>query len=351
MEKRTFYSIGITIVVLAAIIVPKVMSSSGPVKENANASKEIITPIKVYVVKNEKLSDRILTNGTVMSNEEVELRAETSGKITKIFFTEGSVVSKNQLLVKINDSELKAQLTKASFSRKLAEEKELRQRQLKEKNAISQQEYDISLNELNTFQADEDLIKARIEKTEIRAPFDGVIGLKNVSEGNFISSDKVIANLQDLTPLKIDFSVPEKYAHQIRKGIVIQFKVQGVSGVMDGTIYAIEPRINAATRTLQLRAIYPNANSKILPGAFADIELIMSESDKEITAPTQALIPELNGQKLFLYKSGKVVPKMVETGIRTTDRIQITKGISIGDTIITTGILQIRPGMSVRISE
>ena len=340
-------------IILISLIVSKVMSTSAEsaVVKSSIAKTESIIPIKVYIVKPEKISDRIIANGTLMSNDEVELKSEISGKITKIFFTEGAVVKRNQLLLKINDSELQAQLEKATLSRKLASEKEKIQKALLDKNAISQQEYDVSQNDFLTLKADEDLIKARIDKTEIKAPFDGIVGLKFISEGSYITPDKIIATVQDMTPIKIDFSVPEKYAHKVKKGMKVQFKVQGIPESLIAEVYAIEPKINSISRTLQIRAIYPNKDAKILPGAFADIDLIVGDSDKEIAVPTEAVIPELNGQKIFLYKSGKVVSKMVETGIRTTDKVQITKGLAISDTVIITGIMQIRPGVDVKITE
>lgn len=317
-----------------------------------NASKpDSRIPVNVYIVKSEKLNNRINTSGTIISNEEVELRSEISGKLTRIYFTEGTSVSKNQLLAKINDSELQSQLTKAVFQRQLAEEKELRQRQLKEKNAISQQEYDIALNELNTFKSEEELIKARIEKTEIRAPFEGLIGLKYVSEGSFISSSNIIATLVDVSPLKIDFSIPERYAHQVKKGLKISFSVQGVSNNLEGEVYAVEPRINSVSRTVQIRAVYPNSDRKILPGAFADIELMLNEIVNGISVPSESIVPELNGQKVFVLKNGKVASAPVEAGIRSTNSLQITKGLSYGDTVITSGLLQIRPGSSVRVMD
>lgn len=309
------------------------------------------TPVTGYVVRLEKQNNRIVSSGTLIANEEVDLKSEISGKLTHIYFTEGTSVSKNQLLAKMNDADLQAQLTKAVSQRKLADEKEVRQRQLLDKNAISQQEYDISLNELNTFQAEENLIKAQIQKSEIRAPFEGQIGLKYVSEGSYISPATTIATLVDLTPLKIDFSIPERYVNQVKKGMEIEFTVQGTSDKLKAQVYAIEPRINAVSRTVQLRALYPNLTHKILPGAFAEIELKLSDTMMGIAVPSESIVPELNGQKVFLYRGGVVSSVKVETGLRSTTQLQITKGLSVGDTVITSGLLQIRNGSRVRLTE
>ncbi|OGV27679.1 MAG: hypothetical protein A3J84_06720 [Ignavibacteria bacterium RIFOXYA2_FULL_37_17] len=274
-----------------------------------------------------------------------------AGKIINIYFKEGSSVKKGDLLVKINDAELQAQLAKAKYNLKLLEDREHRQRVLLEREAISQEDYDVSLNELNVVKADIELVKAQVAKTEIRAPFDGVIGLKNVSEGSFVNTETIIATLQDINPIKIDFSIPEKYSGSVKVGDQIRFKVVGKDETYTGKVYAIEPKIDPQTRTLKLRAVYSNAARSILPGSFADVELILHEIQGALMVPTYSIIPELKGQKVFLYRNGKAFPQNVEIGIRTDTRVQITNGLAENDTLITSGILQIRPNSPVTISE
>ena len=350
MKKRFKIILVALIILIVAVLfaIPK-LSSSGSKVPLANMNKSL--SVKAHIIKAEKLANNVITSGTILSNEEVELKGEVAGKIINIYFKEGSSVKKGDLLVKINDAELQAQLTKAKYNLKLLEDREHRQRVLLEREAISQEDYDVSLNELNVVKADIELVKAQVAKTEIRAPFDGVIGLKNVSEGSFVNTETIIATLQDINPIKIDFSIPEKYSGSVKVGDQIRFKVVGKDETYTGKVYAIEPKIDPQTRTLKLRAVYSNAARSILPGSFADVELVLHEIQGALMVPTYSIIPELKGQKVFLYRDGKAFPQNVEIGIRTDTRVQITNGLAENDTLITSGILQIRPNSPVTISE
>ncbi|OGU93376.1 MAG: hypothetical protein A2330_07080, partial [Ignavibacteria bacterium RIFOXYB2_FULL_36_7] len=320
MKKRFKIVLVVLIILIVAVLfaIPK-LSSSGSKVPLANMNKSL--SVKAHIIKAEKLANNVITSGTILSNEEVELKGEVAGKIINIYFKEGSSVKKGDLLVKINDAELQAQLAKAKYNLKLLEDREHRQRVLLEREAISQEDYDVSLNELNVVKADIELVKAQVAKTEIRAPFDGVIGLKNVSEGSFVNTETIIATLQDINPIKIDFSIPEKYSGSVKVGDQIRFKVVGKDETYTGKVYAIEPKIDPQTRTLKLRAVYSNAARSILPGSFADVELILHEIQGALMVPTYSIIPELKGQKVFLYRNGKAFPQNVEIGIRTDTRV------------------------------
>ncbi|MFQ5650688.1 MAG: efflux RND transporter periplasmic adaptor subunit [bacterium] len=349
LRKALLPSVGILIVLL--LLLPKLKSPTEDGKSTDLAFGNSALPVTVHVVKPEKLNNKIFSTGTILANEEVELKSEISGRITEIHLNEGARVSSGELLVKINDTELQAQLLKAHYQKKLAEDKEERGRKQLEIEAISQEDYDVILNELNTEKAEIQLIKAQIDKTEIRAPFDGVVGLRHVSKGSYISPNTKIANLLDINPVKIDFVIPEKYVNLVQPGDKIAFKIQGFDEQFEGAVYAIEPRIDPATRTLRLRAISPNKEGKVLPGAFAEVKLVLDEITDALMIPTAALVPELRGQKVFLLAHGKASPQKVTIGIRTENKIQITSGIAPGDTVITSGILQLRPGAEVKISE
>ncbi len=287
----------------------------------------------------------------MLANEEVELKSEVSGRVTKILFKEGGFVKKGDLLVKINDSELQAQLEKAKYVLKLSEEKEYRQRNLLKREAISQEEYDSALNELNVNKAQVDLIKAQIDKTEIVAPFSGKIGLRHISIGSYITPTTIIASLQNIDPIKIEFSIPEKYAGSVEVGDKVNFNIVGSEETFTGKVYAIEPKIDNVTRTLSIRALCSNTSGKLLPGGYADVKLILKDISNALMVPTEAIIPILKGQKLFLYKNGVVTDPIVQTGIRTDTTVQITDGLAPYDTVITSGILQLRPGAPVKISK
>lgn len=303
------------------------------------------------VVAREEISGGILfSTGTILSNEEVQLQSEVPGKIIKILFEEGSNVSEGQLLVKLNDKEIQAELQKSVFEKKLLEEKEFRQRKLLEIQAISQEEYDASLNALNVIKANISMLQAQIEKTEIRAPFAGTIGLKNVNVGATISPATIIVSLQSVSPVKIDFSVPEKYSNQIRKGTKIIFTVEGSDKTYSGSVYATEPKIDPGSRTLRIRELSSNKDKSILPGSFANVQLELGENNKVIMIPTQALIPDISGAKVFVSEDGKAVSKQVETGLRTESHIQILSGLAEGDTVLISGILQLKPGVPVKVN-
>lgn len=310
-----------------------------------------VLSVNAVIVQPEVIRDRINTTGTILPNEIVELSAETSGKIVAIYFDEGRSVKRGDLLLKINDSELQAQLTSAQLRLKLAGEIEQRQKSLLDKAGLSQAEYDVAANEMSVQQASVDLIKAQIEKTELRAPFDGMIGLRYVSEGSYLTSSTRIATLQDVDPIKIEFSIPERHASRAGLGDAIFFTVEGYTGSYRGEIYAFEPLIQQDTRSLRLRARSPNLGTRLLPGSFANVELVFEEIEDALTVPSVALIPELGGTKVFLFQAGSASPRQVVTGIRMASDVQILSGLAPGDTVITSGIQQIFPGMPVQLAD
>lgn len=352
MKKRIkgFIIGGIVIVVIIVLLLPKFISSGGNTSANIPAQMGMSIPVKAHVVESERLSNTVNSTGSIMANEEVELRSETTGKITSINFREGSFVNKGDLLVKINDSELQAQLRRAESKVNVIQEKEFRHRTLLERNLISQEEYDNTLNEFNASKAEYDLIKAQIDKTEILAPFSGIVGLRSVSEGSFVNTNTIIARLQNLSTLKIDFSIPERYYSMVRVGDELDFRVSGNNEYYTAKVYAIEPRIDPSTRTLQIRAMC-GPKKDLIPGAFANVQLRLNETADAMLVPSVSIVPELKGQKVYLYKDGTVVPQNVEIGIREETRVQVLSGLNVGDTVITSGILQIRPGVKVTISE
>ncbi len=345
--------VGLTIaVILAIVFLPKFLSSSGAGSNLMTGGRpDMVVPVKAHIVVLETLSNSVFTTGTVLANEEVELRSEVSGKIVRILFKEGSFVSKGDLLIKINDADLQAQLRRAESKVKLSQEKEARQRQLRDGNLISQEEYDNTVGELNVNLADFDLIKAQIDKTEIRAPFSGIVGLRSVSEGSYVTTSTVMARLQNFNSIKVDFSIPERYSASVKTGDELEFKISGSSNQFKAKVYAIEPKIDPGTRTLQIRAICSSSYKELIPGAFANVELSLKQTSDAILIPTVSIVPELKGQKVYLYKNGIVVPQNVELGTREETRVQIISGLSLGDTVITSGILQIRPNSKVKISE
>jgi membrane fusion protein (multidrug efflux system) len=352
--KSVWLAIG-GVAVLVALALPKVGSLRGNAKSNqssnvANPSRDQSMPVRVQVIQSENVGDKVMAVGTILSNEEVEIRSEISGKVEKIYFKEGERIDKGEALLKINDAELQAQLSRAQYRQAIAEQETERKRQLFEKKLASQEEYDIALNQLHIVKAEAQLIQAQIAKAEIRAPFEGVIGLRYVSEGSYLSPATRITTLQDLNPVKVDFTIPEKHARAVKKGDNITFTVEGAGRRFSGNVYAVEAKIDPTTRTLHLRALSPNPDGALIPGAFANVEVVLREQER-LMAPAFALIPELKGHRVFLYKNGKAASQNVEIGARNDEFVEITHGVQAGDTLITSGILQLRPGMAVRPAE
>ncbi|MDI6049035.1 efflux RND transporter periplasmic adaptor subunit [Flavobacterium sp. XS2P24] len=281
-------------------------------------------------------------SGSIEANEQVEIRSEVSGIVEAIYFQEGSNVSKGQVLFKVNDLELRAQLRQTSTREGLASENERRAKLLLQKEAISQEEYDLARADLKSAQAQSQLIKAQIAKTSVRAPFSGRIGLRSISPGTYITPAILVAKLVNTGKLKITFSIPEKYASQVKTNTYITFTVSGSTEKYTAKVYAIEPEVAVATRTLQVRAIAENKNGKLLPGTFADVELPLDIIKDAIVVPTEAIIPVQNGKKVFISSNGQAKEVMIETATRTDASILVLSGLKAGDTIITSGVMSLK---------
>jgi membrane fusion protein, multidrug efflux system len=306
-------------------------------QQRLNAVGYLITPVN--------MSELIKQNGTLMPDEEVDLAFETSGKIVSIYFTEGSHVKKGDLLAKINDLPLQAQLEKLQVQLKMAEAKEFRQRSLLNKDAISQESYDQMLTDVQSIKADMNLILARIRETELRAPFDGIIGLRYLSEGSYTTTATKIVKLIKTSPLKIEFSISEKYASEIKLGYPINFVVDDKT--FEAKVYAINPKIDIDTRVITLRALYPNKNEELKPGVYTSVVLELSKISNTVSIPSEAVIAEMDGERVFVYKRGKAQSVKIGIGLRTESNIQVTDGLKFGDTLLTTGIMQLRQNLPV----
>lgn len=353
MKSKKRIIVGISIlIILAILLIPKLKLTVVDSDNNSKTDpKSRQVSVDVWIVKPKALQNKIFSNGTLISNEEVELRSEISGKVTNIMFTEGKRVRKGEVLVKINDSELQAALKKNKSRELLARDREFRYKQLLEKNLTSQQEYDLQLSELNSVLADVELTEAQIAKTEIIAPFDGVVGLRSVSIGSYISPLTPIASIQSINPIKVDFSVPQKYFGLVKEGKTIFVKLSATGKIYTGKIYAVEPKIDQNTRTVQARALIPNEKGELTPGAYVEIDIVLENLDSSILIPTETIVPDFEGEKVFIYKNGKATSKLVVSGIRTEKEIQIISGLSAGDSLIVSGIIQLKPNGSVKINK
>lgn len=304
-----------------------------------------------YVANFHPLDNQVYATGSLIANEIVDISPEVAGKIVYLNISEGQVVSKGQLLARVNDADLQAQLKKLEVQISISKSKEDRAKKLLDINGLSVEEYEDALNSNNILKAEIEYTKALIAKTEIRAPFTGKLGFKMVSDGSFVSTSTVISTLQQINPIKIEFSVPERYTQQVKVGNTISFKVDGLTDNYTATVYAVQPNIDVNSRSVVMRAKANNATNILKPGAFARINLSLGVNEKAIMIPTQAIIPVLKGQQVFIVHNGIVKAQPVTIGFRGDEKVQVLEGINVGDTILTTALMSVREGSPVIINK
>lgn len=346
----------VLVVVAAIVVAPRLLSKKTPAPPSAaptgaptNSTPPAAVPVSAIVLTPQSISETLATTGTLLPNEAVDVVSEVAGKIAEIRFEEGMRVEKGHVLVKIDDSELRAQLDRARFRLELAAQREEQQRRLLDEGIISREEYESELTQKNVLQAEKALIETQLAKTEVRAPFAGVLGLRSVSLGAFLSSQTRIATLQDIDPLKLEFSLPEQYVGRIGVGDHVSYHVKGDERAREATIYVVEPAVDATTRSLVLRARSSNPGGALLPGAFADIEVAVRTVENALAVPSLAILPNLTGKRVFIVADGKAEPRDVTTGIRTATLVEVTSGLVAGDRVITSGLQGLKPGTSVRV--
>jgi membrane fusion protein (multidrug efflux system) len=346
----------IALIIVGLFIYPRI-------KQQANAAKaETVAPavfssrqqqaltINAVVLKQQELTDLGRATGSTLPDEEVDLSFESSGKIVAIYFKEGTHVKKGELLAKINDRPLQAELKKLEAQVQLAKDRVYRQRTLLEKDAVSQEAYEQVTTDYDKLMADIDLVKAHIAQTELLAPFDGIIGLRLVSEGAYVTPATVVVNLTKISPLKIEFSINEYYAADVSNGTKITFYMQNTDGKeqkYNATVYAVESEIEIKTRTLKARAIFPNENESIQPGRYVLVEITKREIKNAIVVPSESIVPEMGKSIVYKYSGGVAEPVEIIQGLRNESRVQVLGGLQAGDTVITTGVMQLRAGSKV----
>ncbi len=349
MKKRyILYTIiigGIIALIAYRVIANKKINGSGEEKRVISAMS-----VEGEVLKPQRFDDNLSLSGTLEANEEIDIRSEVSGVVESINFEEGAKVSKGQVLFRVNDIELRAQLSKVKTAQLLASENQRRAKLLLEKQAISQEEYDSSNADFESAKAESQLIAAQLSKTTVRAPFSGTVGLRSISKGTYVTPATPIAKLVNTNELKITFAIPEKYASQMKVGNTLTFTTSGSKEEYQATIYAIEPQVDIATRTLKLRAIAYNKEGKLYPGTYANVMLPLETVNDALLVPTEALIPIQNGKVIFVSQGGIAKQIEVETGTRTDSMVRILSGIKAGDTILTTGVMSLKNGTAVKVN-
>jgi membrane fusion protein (multidrug efflux system) len=304
-----------------------------------------------FVAEYSRLSNELSANGSILAQDEVQMQPEVSGRVTYLNIKEGSIVPKGTLLMKINDADLQAQVFKLKAQQKITQNNLIRITELLKINGVSQSEYDVAENAVNNLNADIQLLNVQIAKTELRAPFTGKLGLRNISLGAYVSPNTVVVSLQNTSQLKIDVSVPEKYAGIIQVGDMMQCNVAGIDNAFGAKVIAIEPNIDEMTRNLKIRALILNPNSKLVPGAYVKVKLKLKETPDAIMIPSNAVIPDDKVTRIVITDSSKAKFADIEIGIRTPSEVQVLSGIKAGDTVLTTGLLQVKQGMSVKITK
>ena len=322
--------------------------SAPPPAAGSNAA-----PLQVegMVIKPVSIKETVEVSGSIMPNESTEIRPEISGRITQLNLKEGALVQKGSLLVKLYDADLQAELKKLKVQLQIAEKTEERQRELLNIGGIAQQDYDLSLLQVSNIKADMELIRVNIGKTEIRAPYSGRLGLKNISPGAYISPGNILTTITEVDKMKIEFSVPEKYSSRIQNGEPVQFSLEGTGKAYVARVLAKESSVEETTRNLRIRALVEGNDTYLVPGTFAKVNMILGENKNALMIPSNSIIPQARNKQVAIYKSGFAKLTTVTTGIRDSINVQVLSGMLPGDTLITTGLLFIKPDSKITLTK
>jgi membrane fusion protein (multidrug efflux system) len=290
------------------------------------------------------------TTGTLLPAEEVNIMPEVQGRLISVSFIEGGLVQKGQVLALLYSEDIRAQVRKLKAQRELQLKIRNRQQELLRIGGISQQDYETTTATIESIEADIAYANTQLQKTTIVAPFSGRVGVRNVSIGAIVSQNTIITSLQQTTQLKIDFSIPEHYRNEVPPGKQVSFTVKGREDTLHATVLALEPMANTATRTLSVRAITNNSKGLLGPGAFAHVTIPFRENTGALLVPPQSVIPTNREKVIAVIKMGRAKMQTVKVGVRTNEYVEIISGLNMGDTILTTGIMQVKPDMEVDVN-
>lgn len=339
----------------AALLALLSSCSEGDADGAANGGRDKPQTIRAAAIVTEtsNIRESARSVGSLTANESVDVVAELSRRLVAVHVEEGAQVTENQVLFELDGADLRASLAELEARRGLAARTVERQGALMErdKKALSQQAFDQARADLRVIEAQITALRVTIDKTEIRAPFAGRIGIRRVSEGAWVTPSTVLTTLQDTSRIKIDFTLPERYAALVRVEQPFSFRVAGRSEVFAGTVTAIEPRIDAVTRSLLVRGITANEGEALVPGAFATIEMELAAAFTGVTIPAEALIPSVEGHSVYVLRDGKAELRAVELGGRTAESVQILRGLEPGETVLTSNLLRLGPGVAVEVEE
>lgn len=343
MKKKSTLWIAIVMLALVAFFLKLAFTKSNE-KDKRGDKGKVEKKVDAIIVKPTLLINEISVSGSLLAFEEVELKNEVAGRVVKINLPEGKFVKKGTLLVKLFDDDLQSSLHKLTTQLAIQQKIYNRQSELLKVSGISQNDYDQTGLLLNSLKADIEVEKTLIRKTEVLAPFDGVIGLRNISIGAIVTPATLLSTIRTANKIKLDFSVPEKYSSVISTGMKVKFRMSNNDKVYDATVIATEQGINVGTRSLKVRALVNSSARELVSGAFANVTLRLSENKNALMIPTQTIIPEEENKSVIVARHGKAHFITVQTGIRKASDIEITDGLQPGDTVITTGLLFLKEG-------
>jgi membrane fusion protein, multidrug efflux system len=304
-----------------------------------------------YIAKTGAVSEPLELPGTLLALEATEIHPEVNGRIVGLYINEGSFINKGALMVKLFDGDLQAQLKKLKVQLQIAEKTEERSKELLKINGISQQDYDLTFLQVSNIKADIELIETNIAKTEIRAPYSGKLGFRNVSMGAYVTPATIITTIRQINQLRLQFSIPEKYADKIVMGQTVPFSVAGSRQKFLAKVYATESIVSETTRGLNIRCLVQQSNNVLVAGGFAKVDMDFSRNDNALLVPTQAILPQARGKKVVVYRNGIASFVDVQTGVRDSANVEIISGINPGDTIITTGLMGIKPDAKIKLTK
>ena len=345
----------ITVRVILLVGITALLNTSCKQKEKISATdiKKPPPPLKVngYIIHPTPVADNIEVPGSVIANEATEMHPEISGRLTYLNTTEGRNVSKGALIAKIYDGDLKAQQNKLAVQLDVQQQTAKRYEELLKINGVSQQEYDLVVLQSNNIRADIAVVRSNINRTEIRAPFSGTLGLKMVSPGAYVTPQTVLTTIRQDTDLKLDFTLPEKYTSMLRPSQIVHFTTEGSLKQYEAKVVATEAGITKEDRSLKVRCLVFKSGKGILPGTFAKVTIQFEPDPNAIMIPSQAIIPQARGKQVAVFHNGITSFADVTTGIRDSANVQILTGLKAGDTIIITGLMSLKPKAKVILSK
>jgi len=302
-----------------------------------------------YIARDTALTFPFTTVGYIRANEKAEIVSELPGRIVSVHFREGALVRKGDLLFQLDDSEYKASLKKAEAQLGLARAAEERNGGQLASGGISQHLLDESVSRRKVLEAEAELLRISIAKAAVRAPFTGKTGIRNVSQGAYVKPGEVLTTLEDISLLKVDFVVLQRYAGILQVNDHLEFTVSGRSVVYRGRVMATDPSVDRRTGNLRVMAIADARPGEMFPGTAVTISLTPNTEVPSLYIPTQALLPTPAGYDVYTLSSGKCALRHVKTGLRSPAMVEITEGLEPGDTILVTGLMRVRPGNNVHI--